>query len=295
MKKKLISIIFVLIVILQINIVYGNDLSENKTYFYEDIKIDNPTNGSVQSFFGDVEINSEFSGDIVIFFGDLEINSKVNGNVVSIYSNVKFSKKGILHGDIVNLGDIENSNKANIKGNQVNISTGKLPKINKDYFFKTKIYILAFVSIITLLFGLLFVWILSRWLKKVVINIEYEAPKKIAIGFLIYILLIIILMLTFYFIIPIILWFIIVIIINVLTMIFLGKIMMKSSSMEDNIYLEFILGYITVIMIRLIIILVLPYDSILAYLAVNMVFSLLINSFGLGIMIFGIKSKKTSI
>lgn len=285
--KKLISLLILVIMLMTCASSYaaGMDIVSEKgdrIGILEDITVEDATSGDVVVVLGDIVINSNVNGDVVAILGDVTINSEVSGEVVSVLGKISLTDDAVIKGNIVSVGSVEKDEGAQVYGEEIKVRAGE---------FDTGFLLVAFVvtviilSIITLLSGLILIALLKDKFTKTLDNIEYKIGRKIATGFLGLLAVTIALLILLVTVIAPIAYLGLMIGASVASSIYFGRVLLKTFGTNNNIYLEFITGLITITLIKVLLIYLVPHYNFVLGSIIYVVFSILVASLGIGILI----------
>lgn len=255
--------------------------SGDRVSLFDNVKIDKVVNGNVIAVFGDVELNADVNGLVVTVFGDLKLDARVSGQVITVIGNTWLGNKAVVNGSLFSLGQLEKEPGAKILGQEVNIF-GRNMKLDMSELIIVRVLLLLMFAVIVFLIGILYIAASRKKMGEIEANIEGNLGRKLLLGFLAYIGATIVLVLLFITVIVPILYLVLIVLATVMSSICLGKLIMKAMSPSNSVYLEFITGLVTITLFELLLTFLIPGEDAILSLLLLGVFSLLINSFGVG-------------
>lgn len=285
--KKFAALLLVLIFsVLAFTTVYAEGISVSsdtgdKVSLFEDIKIDREIRGNVISVLGNVDINKPVDGQVVVVFGDITVNADVSGQVVTVFGNTRLTSGAVLQKDLITLGSIEKESGARVLGQEVRIF-GKYMNIDIGALLYLKLSIMLLFTLAVLVIGLLVLAVSRKKYEEITASIEKNIGKKLLLGFLAYMgasILALLLVLTL---VGPVLYIILLVMAAIVASIYLGRIILKTFSPSNSIYMEFITGLISITLIKLLLIFIVPQEGIILSFALLALFEVFINSIGLG-------------
>lgn len=264
------------------NIAVHESVSGNITAVIGDINTFRGATGGLVAVFGDINMQGDVNGDVITVLGDTVINGKVSGQVVSVLGRLTLSDNAEVENGIVSIGDVDSSSKAKIHGSQDIIGLGFLP----DARAVLSILMILF-SVLVLVIGVLAISIQKARFENISTGIENNFWRKLIwglTGFLGFTILVPILSIT---VIAPLIYVVLLIMAEIVTSIFLGKLLLKAFNSNTNIYLEFMTGLIclSILKITLIIFAFQSGVNLLVFGGISLICSILINSIGIGILI----------
>jgi hypothetical protein len=241
---------------------------------------------------GNTEVDSNVNGQVISVFGDVKVNSTVSGQVVTVFGNTEVTKNAVIKGNLVALGSIQKEDGAVVSGEEVRI-LGKYMNIDIGALLYLRLALLVLYSLATLVIGLLLLTVKKKQYEKITSHVEEDTGKKLLLGILAYIgasILLILLMITL---VAPILYLVLTILAALPASIYFGRLILRTINPNNSIYLEFITGFITITLIKLLLLYLLPQEGLLLSLALLTIFDVFINSLGLGILMDAKYVKKT--
>jgi hypothetical protein len=293
--KKLIALLVLVTAFLAYTPVYaeGESLfssSGDRVSVGQDINIDKSITGNVVSIGGNVEIHDDVRGDVVVVFGDVIIDGKVAGEVVTIFGDVKMTGRASIGGNLVSLGTVERNELSRIYGQEVNLNLGFLPITGT----MVMIFMLVFAFFVLLL-GFPILAVFRDRFSTMSGNILTRIGIRTALGFLIFLGLTIFLPILAITLVAPLLYFVLLIAAEIITGIFLGRIITKTFNSHTSIFVEFVIGFVVITMSKGAAIILFPQVGLLVSVLAYLLLSLFINSFGLGTLLdtkFGTLARK---
>jgi hypothetical protein len=286
--KKVAALLLLLFVLATGVSVYADGISiwtnsNDKISLFDDLKIDEALDGTAVVVFGNLDVRADVSGNVVVVLGDVNISSRVKGQVVSILGNTRLTEKAEIDSDLISIGNIDKSQEARIKGQEVRVYGWQLDSGYGFILFARVVLALVF-SLLVLILGLVMLLLSRGRFKNISMSLEYGVGRKLLIGLLVYLGATILLALLFITVIVPILYFILLVVGSVLASMYFGRMIMKNFSSENNLFLEFVTGLVTITLIKVLLIYLIPHEEIILNSIIYTMFTLFINSLGLGII-----------
>ncbi|HOQ07121.1 MAG TPA: polymer-forming cytoskeletal protein [Clostridiales bacterium] len=287
--KKLAALLVILLVLtvsavpVQGEGIYVNSDSGDEIRIFENAEVTGPVRGNVIVALGDAMIESRVEGHVVTVFGNVEISAEVTGQVVALFGKVTLRDGARIAGDVISVGSIEKAPGAVISGQEVRIF-GESMNLDMDAIAYLRLTILVLFMVAVLLTGLLSLLISRTRYSIISRNIEKNPGRKLVLGVLSFIgatSLLAILLLTL---IAPLLYIVLLVISTVPACIYIGRMILKTFSQKNSIYIEFITGLITATLVKLIVLLIIPHQNLLLAAIVTGLINFLIFSFGMGIL-----------
>jgi hypothetical protein len=297
MKKAVCLMLFIITLVTGFSSVYAEGVSissetGDKISLFENIKIDNPVSGNVITLLGNTEVNSNVNGQVITVFGDATVNSRVSGQVITVFGNTTLTKKADIKGNLVTLGSSQKESGAAVSGQEVRI-LGEYMNIDIAALLYLRLALLILYALAVLVIGLLMIAVKKKQYEALTSRIEEDIGKKLLLGILAYIGISILLILLIITLVAPILYLVVIIVAAIPASIFFGRLILKAFNPKNGIISEFITGFITITLIKLLLLYLLPQGSLLVSLALVAVFDFFINSLGLGILMDAKYVKKT--
>jgi len=288
MKKLTVLIIAVMLIVLSsvpvmAEGIYVNSKNGDLIRLFEDAAITEPAGGNVVTVLGNVSVNSKVNGHVIAIFGDVQVNSEVDGNVVSIFGNVILNEQAEIGGDVIALGLVEKARGAVIHGQEVRMF-GKAMNLDMGAISYLRITIMMLFTLAVLITGLLMLLISKNRYSDISRNIEKNFGRKMVLGLLSFAgasSLLVILLITL---IAPLFYIVLLIVSSVPASMFIGRMILKTFSPKNSIYVEFITGLTTTTLVKLAIIFLTPQQSMLPGIIAVGLLNFLIYSFGMGIL-----------
>ncbi len=303
MKRMAVIILLLFTVMIPVTAVYA-ETNKDQVSVGGDVNIDKDTTGSVVAVGGDVTIDKDINGSVVAVFGDVKVNAKVSGDVVSVLGKVKLTDKAEVGGSLISVGKLDRADKARINGENVIISTGDIDIGDFHMEYGELMALIKIVSLIsfivmTLLFGLPILAIFARTFKAASIDMEDRLGYKLSIGFLGLLGCFIITVLFSWTVIVPLVFYLLIIFARVTASIYFGKAILNVFDARLNRFMEFFTGFLSIIVAKLIIILLLPEGGIELFgfvigwdILLTVLFDIFISILGLGVLIYTRLNKK---
>jgi len=253
------------------------------------IKIDRATAGNIVVVMGNLDIDADVLGNVLVIMGSVRINSKVSGEIVSVLGDVELTGRSEVYGNIISvMGAINKAKEARIIGEEMEIlgqSSKESFKSNMDFFLFLRTTLIIALSIFTLLIGLLLITVSKEKYMRVSLNIDNRTGKKIAIGFLGFIGLTILALLFFITLVVPVIYIILLIMGGIFSSIYFGKVILGAFNGGNNVYAGFITGLTTITLIKVLLTFFVPQSGFVLNIILYLLFTVFINSLGIGIML----------
>jgi hypothetical protein len=286
---KRFAALLVLIAVLSLNVLFvsGEGISvssENgdKINIFNDIGITVPIKGNVVSVLGNVTVDSNVNGQVVAVFGDITVNAEVSGQVVTVFGNTVLKKDAVVKGDVITIGSLSKDADARILGQEVRI-LGKSMNLDINAIIYLRLAVMILFSLAVLIVGLLILVISREHYKNIADTIENNVGKKLLLGILSFLAASILLLLLVVTLVAPILYIVVLVLATITASMFLGRMILKTFSPKNSIYMEFITGLISITLFKLLLLFLVPQEDLLLGFGLVGVFDLLIYSMGLGI------------
>lgn len=257
----------------------GND---DKISLFEDVTISTPVNGNVVSVLGNVSADSKINGQIIAVFGDITVNAEVSGQVVTLFGNTILTKDAVVKGDVITIGSLNRADGASVLGQEVRM-LGESMNLDISAIVYLRLTILILFALAVLIIGLLILAISKKQYNNISKNIEKNIGKKLILGILSFLAASILLLLLLVTLIAPVLYIVVLVLSTVTASMYLGRLILKTFSPENSIYMEFITGLITITLVKLLLLFLIPQKELLLGFGLLGLFDLFIYSIGLGI------------
>ncbi len=258
---------------------------------FENIDVEEDIKGNIIAVLGDIEVNSNVDGLVIAVFGDVKVNAAVADQVVTVFGNTVLTGNADIKGNLITLGSIEKDPGARVSGNEVRIF-GEVMNVDVSAIFYLRMVSLVAFSLVVLIWGVLML-ILS---KKKYINdtaeIEKSGRRKLLLGILTFLGTAILLVLLSVTLVAPVLYFVLMIVANVFACLYFGKLIMKAMSAPRNIMVEFMTGFITITLIKLLVVFLVPQKEIILSLIIGTVVASYVSTMGLGVIMEARFAKK---
>lgn len=255
--------------------------SGDRVKLFEDMKIDSEIKGNVISVLGGVEVDAEVGGQVIAVFGDITVNSDVAGQVVTVFGNTRLTSAAIVEGDLITLGSIEKEDGAKVLGQEVRV-LGKSMNLDIGALLYLRLAMLLLFFLAVLLIGLLLLVISKKKYEEITASIEKNTGKKLLLGFLAYLGISILFVMLIITLVAPVLYLVLLVLASVVASTYLGRMVLKTFSPKNSIYMEFVTGLISITLIKLLLIFLVPQEGIILSFALLFVFGVFINSIGIG-------------
>lgn len=264
--------------------IYVHSESGDRIRILENAVISEPVQGNIVIVLGDVTVNNKVDGHVITVFGDVSVNAVVSGQVVSLFGNTTLLDKAQVMGDVITIGSLSKSGSAVISGQEVRI-LGESMNLDIGAFSYLRLIAMILFTLAVFIIGMLALLISRKSYNSIAKRLDRNVSRKFILGILTFTgvsALLLILMVTL---IAPLLYMILLLIASIPAFMFLGRKILKSFSPKNSIFAEFITGLVTVTLVKLIIIFMIPQQSILLSVIIIGMMSIFIYSLGLGIMV----------
>jgi hypothetical protein len=285
--KKLAALLLVLLFSMLIfTAAYAEGISVSsetgdRVSLFDDIRIDREVRGNVISVLGNVEVDKAVDGQIVVVFGDITVNADVSGQVVTVFGNTKLTSGAVIQKNLITLGSIVKEDGSRVLGQEVRIF-GEYMNVDIGALLYLRLSIMLLFSLAVLVIGLLLLVVSRKKYEEITASIEKNTGKKLLLGFLAYLGASILFVLLIITLVAPVLYIVLLVMAAVVASIYLGRMILKTFSQSNSIYMEFITGLISITLIKLLLIFLMPQEGIILSFALLAVFGVFINSIGLG-------------
>ena len=287
--KRLWALFLVMLVLLAGSPVYAEGVSViseegDKVSILEDAKITSRTSGDVVVILGNLDVEEDVTGDVVVLLGDLNINARVSGDTVNILGKMKLGENAEIGGDAVSIGSVERSAGAEILGEVVSIRGYNLD-IGIEFVIMARVLSIILFSVLTLIFGLLIIVFSREKCEKALSDMTSETGRNIVLGFLGFLGATIILSILFITVIVPLLYFLVLLAAGAASGIYLGRMILRPAGYGRSLYLELFTGLVVITLVKVGLIYILPPHEFLLANVLILIFGVLINSLGIGILL----------
>lgn len=287
MKRFAALLAVIVVLILSVMPVAGEGISvssENgdKISIFDDVNITAPVNGNVVSVLGNVSVNSNINGQVVAVFGDITVNAEVSGQVVTVFGNTFLTKDAVVKGDVITMGSLSKDSGARVLGQEVRI-LGKSMNLDIGAIVYLRLAIMILFTLAVLIVGLLILVISKEHYTNIAKTIEENIGKKLLLGILSFLAASILLLLLLITLIAPILYIVVLMLSTITASMYLGRLVLKTFSPGNSIYMEFITGLISITLIKLLLLFLVPQQNLLLGFGLVGLFDLYVYSMGLGI------------
>lgn len=289
MKKTAVLIIIIAILILTAVPVLGAGISVasnggDDIRILEDSNINSQLNGNAIVVIGDMSVNSRVNGHVITVFGEVTVNSEVSGQVITIFGDTSLNDSSVVMGDVITIGSLHKATGASILGQEVRI-LGESMNLDIGAIAYLQLAFVILFMLTTLVVGLLAILISKTSYKKISENLDKSIGRKIILGILSFLGASSLLLLLLVTLIAPVLYIVILIMSMVTASMFFGRLILKSFSQKNSIFAEFITGLISITLVKLLIVFLIPKESILVGFVLVGALDLIMNSIGLGIRV----------
>ncbi|MGE5613247.1 MAG: hypothetical protein ACM3XR_02480 [Bacillota bacterium] len=286
--KRLSALIIVICVIVSAAVpaagggIYVASGSGDRVAVFEDTEITGQVNGNVISVLGDISVNGNVNGHVIAVFGEITVNSAVSGHVVGIFGKTLLKESAVITGDVITIGPLEKYQGSKILGREVRI-LGESMNLDIGAITYLQLSVTLLFMLAVLVIGLLLILISKNKYMNIAANLEKNVGRKIVLGILSFFgasALMLLLLLTL---VAPALYAFILLLSTITACMFSGRFILRTFSRKNSIYMEFITGIISILLVKLLIIFLVPQQDILIRLGLLALFDLLVFSMGLGI------------
>jgi hypothetical protein len=286
--KKLSTLIIVLCILASTAVpaaaggIYVASGRGDRVCIFEDTEITGQVDGNVISVLGDISVSGKVNGHVVAVFGDITVNSPVSGHVVDIFGKTVLGEPAVIAGDVISMGSLEKHQGSRILGREVRI-LGESMNLDIGAITYLQLCITLLFMLAVLVIGLLLILISKKKYTDIAANLERNVGRKIVLGILSFFgasALMLLLLITLA---APVLYVIILLLSAITACMFSGRFILRTFSRKNSIYMEFITGVISVVLIKLLIIFLVPQQEILFRLVLLALLDVLVFSTGLGI------------
>ncbi len=249
---------------------------------FEDITTTEPVKGNIVTVLGDVTVNSNINGQVVAVFGDVDINAEVSGQVVTIFGNTHISEGAVVRGNVITIGSLTKDDGASLLGQEVRIF-GEAMNIDIGAIIYLRLAIMILFTLAVLIIGLLLLRISTKKYYKMAENIDKNIGKKLLLGVLSFLAASILLILLLVTLICPIVYIVLLVLSTITASMFFGRVLLRTFSSQNSIYVEFITGLISITLIKLLLLFLIPQTDILLGFGLVSLLDIFIYSVGLGI------------
>lgn len=263
--------------------IYVRSGSGDRIRILEDVEINEPISGNTVTVLGNVTVDSNVGGHVITVFGDAVVDSVVSGHVVSLFGKTVLKENARVLGDVITVGSLTKAGSAVISGQEVRIF-GESMNLDIGALLYLRLITALLFTLAVFIIGTLAQLISRQKYISIAKRLERNASRKFILGILTFTgatALLLILLLTL---IAPILYIILMLVASIPAFMYLGRKILKSFSPKNGIFAEFITGLVTVTLVKLILIFLIPQQSILISTVIIAIINILIYSLGLGIL-----------
>lgn len=287
MKKFTALLVMFAVLILSVIPAVGEGISvssENgdKISIFDDVVITSPVNGNVVMVLGNISVDSNINGQVIAVFGDININAEVSGQVVTVFGNTTLTKDAVVSGNVITMGSLSKHDGARVLGQEVRI-LGESMNLDIGAIFYLRLAIMILFALAVLVVGLLTLVISKEKYSQIAKNIEKNIGKKMILGILTFLAASVLLLLLLVTLVAPILYIVVLILSTITASMYLGRLILKTFSLRNSIYIEFITGLISITLVKLLLLFLAPQNEVLLALGLAGLFDFLIYSLGMGI------------
>jgi len=277
--------------------VYANGISVSSNNgdlvaVMKDIKIDKTTAGNIVVVMGNLDIEENVSGNVLSIMGNVKVNAKVLGQIVTVLGNVELSDGSEVYGSVISvMGAIKKVDGARIIGEEMEIA-GRSFRVNTNSFLTLATVLTIMFSVFALLIGMLLITVSKEKYMRISLNIEKRTGRKITMGFLGFLGMTILALLFFITLVVPLIYIVLIIISVIFSSIYFGKVILGTFNGGNNVYAGFITGLTTITLIKVLLILFVPQSGFILNVLLYILFTVFINSLGIGVMLDSWFSKR---
>lgn len=287
MKKAAAVLIVFAILVFSVAPVIGEGIlvisgSGDNIKILEDSNIDSPVNGNAIVVLGDITVNAGVNGHVIAVFGEVAVNAEVSGQVITIFGNTRLNEQSVVMGDVITIGSLHKASGASILGQEVRI-LGESMNLDIGALVYLQLAVMILFTLAVLVVGLLAMLISRAAYQNISSNLDKNIGRKMILGVLSFLGASALLLLLVITLIAPVLYIVILIMSTITASMFFGRLILKSFSQKNSIFAEFITGLISITLVKLLIVFLVPGESILVGFALVGALDLIINSVGLGI------------
>ncbi|NLV36938.1 MAG: hypothetical protein GXY17_09735 [Clostridiaceae bacterium] len=262
--------------------IYLSSDKGDKIRILEDMDIDSPVNGNAIAVLGNVTVNSKVNGHIITVFGEATVNSEVAGQVVTVFGRTYLKESASVMGDVITIGSLERASGAEIAGLEVRV-LGESMNLDIGAISYFRLIVMLLFNFAVLVVGMLALLISKSTYRSISKKLDKHFGRKILLGILALIGVTALLLLLIVTLIAPILYILLLILATVPACMFFGRLILKAFSPKNSIMVEFITGLISTTLVKLILIFVVPQESILLGFILVGVLDIFMYAVGLGI------------
>lgn len=287
MKKFSAVLVLIAVLILNVMPVAGGGISvssENgdKISLFDDIQITTPVNGNVICVIGNVSVNNNVNGEVVAVFGDITVNAEVSKQVVTVFGHTTLTKDAVVKGDTITMGSLDKAAGARVLGQEIRIF-GESMNLDISAIVYLRLAIMILFALAVLIVGLLVLVISREHYTRISKNIERNVGKKLLLGVLSFLGASILLLLLLVTLIAPFLYIVVLVFSTVTASMYIGRLILKTFSPDNSIYMEFITGLISITLVKLLFLFLVPQQDLLLGLGLAGLLDFFVFSMGMGI------------
>ncbi len=288
--KKLAALLTACMIIMILSVavaaegIYVRSESGDKIRILENAVISEPIQGNAVLVLGDVTVNSRVGGHVITVFGDAYINSEVSGQVVSLFGNTVLQDNAQVMGDVITIGSLTKADSALIGGQEVRV-LGESMNLDIGALSYLRLITVLLFTLAVLITGMLALLISRKKYNSIAKRLDRNFSRKFILGILAFTGASALLLLLLMTLIAPLFYIILLLLSSIPAFMYLGRKILKSFSPKNSIFTEFITGLVTVTLVKLIIIFLIPQQSILLSAIIIGIMDIFIYSIGLGILV----------
>lgn len=287
MKKLAALLISIMIVVCSVLPVAGIGVyvasdKGDRIRILEDMDINSPVSGNAIVVLGNVSVNSKVDGHVIAVFGEVTVSSEVSGQVVTVFGRTYLKESAAVMGDVITIGSLDRAPGAEIQGLEVRI-LGESMNLDIGAISYFRLVAMLLFNFAVLVVGILALLISKSSYKKISRNLGKYFGRKILLGVLALIGVTALMLLLLVTLIAPILYIVVLILSTVTASMFFGRLILKAFSPKNSMMVEFITGLISITLVKLILIFIVPQESILLGFALTALLDIFIYAVGLGI------------
>lgn len=264
--------------------IYVASASGDRVSILKDTEITGQVDGNVISVLGNITVHDDgkVNGHVIAVFGEISVNSRVSGHVVDIFGKTALKESAVIEGDVITMGSLDKYPGSSILGREVRI-LGKSMNLDISAITYLQLAIMLLFMIAVLVIGLLLLLISKNKYTSIAANLERNVGRKIVLGILSFLGASALMLLLLVTLAAPVLYVIILLLSTITACMFSGRFILRTFSRKNSIYMEFITGLISIVLVKLLVIFLIPQQEILIRMGLLALLDLFVFSVGLGI------------
>jgi hypothetical protein len=262
--------------------------SRDQVSILEDTEITGQVDGNIISVLGDISVdvdengNGKVNGHVIAVFGEISVNSRVSGHVVNIFGKTVLKESAVIEGDVITMGSLDKYPGSSILGREVRM-LGEAMNIDISAITYLQLAIMLLFMLAALVIGLLLLLISKNKYTSIAANLERNVGRKMILGILSFFGASAMMLLLLVTLAAPVLYVIVLLLSTITACMFSGRFILRTFSRKNSVFVEFITGLISIVLIKLLIIFLIPQQEILIRLGLLALLDFLVFSLGLGI------------